>query len=77
MLPLNQNYSTLRFSRYCSFFLLYNLMPVVFGFSGKESCFERISNRFGKKCTYIVIGDGRDEEVASKQVNLRASPPLG
>lgn len=36
---------------------------------GKENCFERISNRFGKKCTYIVIGDGRDEEIASKQVN--------
>ena len=37
-------------------------------FSGKESCFERIANRFGRKCTYIVVGDGRDEEVASKQV---------
>ena len=37
-------------------------------FLGKESCFERISNRFGKKCTYIVVGDGRDEEAASKQV---------
>ena len=38
-------------------------------FTGKETCFERISNRFGKKCTYVVVGDGRDEEMASKQVN--------
>ena len=36
--------------------------------AGKETCFERISNRFGKKCTYVVVGDGRDEEMASKQV---------
>ena len=36
--------------------------------TGKESCFERIVNRFGRKCTYIVVGDGRDEELASKQV---------
>ncbi|XP_030360039.1 eyes absent homolog 3 isoform X2 [Strigops habroptila] len=34
---------------------------------GKESCFERIVSRFGKKVTYVVIGDGRDEEVAAKQ----------
>lgn len=24
---------------------------------GKESCFERISSRFGRKCTYVVVGD--------------------
>uniref|UniRef100_A0A7N6B9D2 Eyes absent homolog n=1 Tax=Anabas testudineus TaxID=64144 RepID=A0A7N6B9D2_ANATE len=34
---------------------------------GKESCFERIISRFGKKVTYVVIGDGRDEEFAAKQ----------
>lgn len=38
--------------------------------AGKESCFERIVSRFGKKVTYVVIGDGRDEEVAAKQVGL-------
>lgn len=38
--------------------------------AGKESCFERIVSRFGKKVTYVVIGDGRDEEVAAKQVSL-------
>uniref|UniRef100_A0A8C3GHJ1 Eyes absent homolog n=1 Tax=Cairina moschata TaxID=8855 RepID=A0A8C3GHJ1_CAIMO len=37
---------------------------------GKESCFERIVSRFGKKVTYVVIGDGRDEEVAAKQVGF-------
>jgi len=36
---------------------------------GKESCFERILSRFGRKCTYVVVGDGRDEEAASKQMN--------
>ncbi|XP_066494390.1 eyes absent homolog 3 isoform X5 [Tiliqua scincoides] len=37
---------------------------------GKESCFERIVSRFGKKVTYVVIGDGRDEEMAAKQHNM-------
>lgn len=41
----------------------------VFWLAGKESCFERISQRFGRKCTYVVIGDGRDEEAAAKQMN--------
>lgn len=38
-------------------------------YSGKESCFERIVTRFGRKCTYVVIGDGRDEEAAAKTVS--------
>ncbi|XP_078538639.1 protein phosphatase EYA3 isoform X2 [Lissotriton helveticus] len=37
---------------------------------GKESCFERVVTRFGKKVTYVVIGDGRDEEIAAKQHNM-------
>ncbi|KAM9414749.1 protein phosphatase EYA3-like isoform 16-T22 [Salvelinus alpinus] len=37
---------------------------------GKESCFERIVSRFGKKVTYVVVGDGRDEEFAAKQHNM-------
>jgi hypothetical protein len=37
-------------------------------FAGKESCFERIVSRFGRKCTYVVVGDGQDEEAAAKQV---------
>lgn len=36
---------------------------------GKETCFERISSRFGRKCTYVVIGDKQEEEAAAKQVN--------
>ncbi|UJR22686.1 hypothetical protein I4U23_025722 [Adineta vaga] len=35
---------------------------------GRESCFERIHTRFGRKPTYVVIGDGRDEESAAKQL---------
>ena len=41
---------------------------------GKESCFERILSRFGRKCTYVVVGDGRDEEAASKQVRDEIVP---
>lgn len=37
---------------------------------GKESCFERIVTRFGRKCTYVVIGDGQDEESAAKALNF-------
>uniref|UniRef100_A0A8P0NT74 Eyes absent homolog n=2 Tax=Canis lupus familiaris TaxID=9615 RepID=A0A8P0NT74_CANLF len=36
---------------------------------GKESCFERIVSRFGTNITYVVIGDGRDEEHAANQVS--------
>jgi len=36
---------------------------------GRESCFERIHTRFGRKPTYVVIGDGHDEEIAAKQVS--------
>jgi hypothetical protein len=36
---------------------------------GRESCFERIHTRFGRKPTYVVIGDGHDEEIAAKQVD--------
>jgi hypothetical protein len=35
---------------------------------GRESCFERIHTRYGRKPTYVVIGDGHDEEIAAKQV---------
>ncbi|XP_050015446.1 eyes absent homolog 4 isoform X8 [Alexandromys fortis] len=37
---------------------------------GKDSCFERIVSRFGTNITYVVIGDGRDEEHAAKQHNM-------
>jgi eyes absent homolog 1 len=36
---------------------------------GKESCFERIASRYGRKCTYVVIGDRQEEETSAKQMN--------
>lgn len=38
--------------------------------TGKESCFERIVTRFGRKSTYVVVGDGQDEETAAKNLNF-------
>eukprot|EP00064_Thunnus_orientalis_P002142 superscaffoldBa00000149_g2149 len=43
---------------------------------GKESCFERVIQRFGRKVVYIVVGDGVEEEQGSKkgiQVQERTS----
>ncbi|CAB4012208.1 eyes absent homolog 2-like isoform X1 [Paramuricea clavata] len=58
----------------CLLYGLGGIFPIENSYSaakvGKESCFERIVNRFGRKCTYIVVGDGRDEELASKQMNF-------
>ncbi|KAF5401030.1 hypothetical protein PHET_05305 [Paragonimus heterotremus] len=36
---------------------------------GKESCFERIAAKFGRKSTFVVIGDGKEEEDAAKQLH--------
>lgn len=36
--------------------------------SSKESCFDRVVQRYGRKCTYVVIGDGAEEERAARQV---------
>ncbi|XP_017887969.1 eyes absent homolog 4 isoform X2 [Ceratina calcarata] len=33
---------------------------------GKESCFGRVVARFGRRCTYVVIGDDSDEETAAR-----------
>lgn len=35
---------------------------------GKESCFERVSQRFGRRAVYVVIGDGAEEESVAKKV---------
>ncbi|XP_078718694.1 protein phosphatase EYA1-like isoform X9 [Lampetra fluviatilis] len=37
---------------------------------GKENCFERIMSRFGRKVVYVVVGDGVEEEQASKKHNM-------
>ncbi|CAH8492910.1 unnamed protein product [Dicrocoelium dendriticum] len=36
---------------------------------GKESCFERIATKFGRKSVYVVIGDGKEEQDAAKQLH--------
>ncbi|XP_075427408.1 protein phosphatase EYA2 isoform X2 [Ascaphus truei] len=38
--------------------------------TGKDSCFERIMQRFGRKAVYVVIGDGVEEEQAAKKHNM-------
>uniref|UniRef100_A0A1B0C0F7 Eyes absent homolog n=1 Tax=Glossina palpalis gambiensis TaxID=67801 RepID=A0A1B0C0F7_9MUSC len=37
---------------------------------GQETCYERIVTRFGRKSTYVVIGDGAEEEAAAKAMNF-------
>ncbi|KAJ8401455.1 hypothetical protein AAFF_G00383740 [Aldrovandia affinis] len=37
---------------------------------GKESCFERVVQRFGRKAVYIAVGDGPEEEQGSKKHNM-------
>ncbi|XP_065183172.1 eyes absent homolog 3-like isoform X2 [Sycon ciliatum] len=57
--------------------LLYGMAPHfplsgVYGSAscGKEACIERIKARFGGKCTYLVIGNGGEEEAASRKLDL-------
>jgi len=38
--------------------------------AGHETCYERIVTRFGRKSTYVVIGDGNEEETAAKAMNF-------
>ncbi|KAM4613332.1 eyes absent homolog 2 isoform 2-T2 [Polymixia lowei] len=38
--------------------------------TGKESCFERVSQRFGRRAVYVVIGDGVEEETVAKKKNM-------
>ncbi|XP_015786175.1 eyes absent homolog 1 isoform X1 [Tetranychus urticae] len=37
---------------------------------GKDPCFNKIKDRFGSKCTYVVIGDGQFEESAAKSLGM-------
>uniref|UniRef100_A0A3P8XP20 Eyes absent homolog n=1 Tax=Esox lucius TaxID=8010 RepID=A0A3P8XP20_ESOLU len=37
---------------------------------GKEGCFERIMQRYGRKVVYVVIGDGVEEEQAALKHNM-------
>ncbi|XP_028966593.1 eyes absent homolog 2 [Galendromus occidentalis] len=36
----------------------------------KESCFERVLTKFGKKCTYVVIGSSDDDERSCKALSI-------
>ncbi|XP_023701185.1 eyes absent homolog 2 isoform X2 [Paramormyrops kingsleyae] len=37
---------------------------------GKESCFERVAQRFGRRAVYVVVGDGVEEEAVAKKKNM-------
>lgn len=41
--------------------------------SGKESCFERVTQRFGRRAVYVVIGDGVEEETVAKKARFSKS----
>ncbi|MFT7811958.1 eyes absent homolog 2 [Arapaima gigas] len=38
--------------------------------TGKESCFERVTQRFGRRAVYVVVGDGVEEEAVAKKKNM-------
>uniref|UniRef100_A0A6Q2X8W4 Eyes absent homolog n=1 Tax=Esox lucius TaxID=8010 RepID=A0A6Q2X8W4_ESOLU len=38
--------------------------------TGKESCFDRVAQRFGRRAVYVVIGDGVEEESVAKKKNM-------
>lgn len=63
------------FNDCCAFASLKILSKPICLSPGKESCFERIVSRFGTNITYVVVGDGKDEEHAASQVNM-LSPKL-
>lgn len=71
MFPVENIYSTNKIGktakhRSASSILLKNCSPL----TGHESCFERITTRFGRKSTYVVIGDGPEEEKAAKTLTF-------
>lgn len=37
---------------------------------GKEHVFEKLMQKYGKTCTFVVIGDGRDEESAAQKLQM-------
>ena len=50
-------------------YLNFTFFMIYFCSLGKESCFERIIQRFGRKVVYVVIGDGVEEEQGAKKVS--------
>ena len=37
---------------------------------GYENVFEKLMQKYGKNCTFVVIGDGRDEESAARKLQM-------
>ena len=37
--------------------------------TGKDVVFDRIQQKYGKKTTFVAIGDGPEEEAAAKRVS--------
>lgn len=71
--PIENIYSTNKIGKY----RLWVVLPKIpetnnlkFLFAGHQSCMERIVTRFGRKSTYVVIGDGQDEEKAAKGLTI-------
>lgn len=59
---------SLQASTVCDCIHLHHSYSAVNPSTGKESCFERVIQRFGRKVVYIVVGDGVEEEQGSKKV---------
>uniref|UniRef100_A0A6Q2XDR8 Eyes absent homolog n=1 Tax=Esox lucius TaxID=8010 RepID=A0A6Q2XDR8_ESOLU len=54
----------------CSVCLSLTCLHGCLSVSWKESCFERVIQRFGRKVVYVVVGDGVEEEQGSKKHNM-------
>lgn len=67
--PIENIYSATKLGKNLFEFYIWILLTI-FSKIGKESCFERIVTRFGRKSTYVVIGDAQDEEKAAKNLNF-------
>lgn len=73
--PIENIYSTNKIGKYphstCGWFvnILKHMISLLMR-AGHQSCMERIVTRFGRKSTYVVIGDGQDEEKAAKGLTI-------
>lgn len=69
--PIENIYSATKIGAIIFFEISWSYFNKFFNITiGKESCFERIVTRFGRKSTYVVVGDGQDEETAAKNLNF-------
>lgn len=69
--PIENIYSSTKVGEFDDWFMWRNIFQQFCDFQlGKDSCFERIVARFGRKSTYVVIGDNQDEEKAAMKHNF-------